>query len=397
MRQASTFLKDLSSPALVAGFIAVMVGYISSVAIVFQAADVAGASSAQVNSWIGALGIGMGVSTIALSLYFKAPILTAWSTPGAALLATSANNASLSQLTTAFMFSALLIIISGVTGWFEKIIDRIPVSLTAAMLAGILVQFGLNVFVSMQTEIILCLVMFVAYLMLKIAFPYYAVIGALLSGVLVAWLSGFEFNTVVLSVTRPVFVVPGFDLATLISVGIPLFVITMTAQNIPGIATLRTAGYTTPVSPVITTTGLTTLLLAPFGCFALNMAAITAAICMGENAGPDPKQRYTASVVAGFFYLLLGIFGSTVGALLAAVPKELILTIAGLALFTTIASSLASALSVVTHREPALITFLMTASGISLFGVGAAFWGLVFGGFALLLATTGRKYLAGNQ
>jgi len=396
MRQATAFLKDLSPPAFVAGFIAVMVGYTSSVAIVFQAADVVGANSAQVNSWIGALGIGMGASTIILSLYYKAPILTAWSTPGAALLATSATTASLSQLTTAFMFSALLIIISGVTGWFEKIMDRIPVSLTAAMLAGILVQFGLNVFVSMQTELILCLAMFVAYLLLKLAVPGYAVIGALVSGVFVAWLSGFEFNAIALSLTQPVLVVPGFNLTTLLSVGVPLFVITMTAQNIPGIATLRTAGYNTPVSPVITTTGVTTFLLAPFGCFGLNMAAITAAICMGENAGPDPARRYTASVVAGVFYLLLGIFGATVAALLATVPKELILTIAGLALFTTIAGSLATALSEVKQREPALITFLMTASGISLFGIGAAFWGLVFGGIALLIATTGTRYLANN-
>ena len=394
MRQATAFLKDLSPPAFVAGFIAVMVGYISSVAIVFQAAEVVGANSAQVNSWIGALGIGMGASTIILSLYYKAPILTAWSTSGAALVATSATTASLSQLTTAFMFSALLIIISGVTGWFEKIMDRIPISLTAAMLAGILVQFGLNVFDSMQTELILCLAMFVAYLLLKLAVPNYAVIGALVSGVFVAWFSGFEFNAVTLSLTQPVLVVPGFNLATLLSVGVPLFVVTMTAQNIPGIATLRTAGYNTPVSPVITTTGVTTLLLAPFGCFGLNMAAITAAICMGENAGPDPARRYTASVVAGVFYLLLGIFGATVAALLAAVPKELILTIAGLALFTTIASSLATALSEVKQREPALITFLMTASGISLFGIGAAFWGLVFGGIALLIATIGTQYKA---
>lgn len=165
----------------------------------------------------------------------------------------------------------------------------------------------------------------------------------------------------------------------------------MTAQNIPGIATLRAGGYNTPVSPVITTTGVVTLVLAPFGCFAINMAAITAAICMDKNAGDDPKRRYTASVAAGIFYCLLGIFGATVGSLLAAVPKELILAVAGLALFATIAGSLATALNDTHQREPALITFLMTASGISLFGVGAAFWGLVFGGFALIIARVARK------
>jgi len=392
MRQAvATFLNDLSIPAVTAGFIAVVVGYTSSVAIIFQAAEVAGASSAQLNSWIGALGIGMGVSSIALSLYFKAPVLTAWSTPGAALLATSTSTASITELTAAFMFSAVLIIASGITGWFEKLIDHIPVSLASAMLAGILFQFGLNVFVSMQTELLLCTTMFVTYLLIKQTVPRYAVIGALVCGFAISWLTGFEFTAVDISVTRPVFVAPEFNWTVLLGIGVPLFVVTMTAQNIPGIATLRAGGYNTPVSPVITTTGVVTLVLAPFGCFAINMAAITAAICMDKNAGDDPKRRYTASVAAGIFYCLLGIFGATVGSLLAAVPKELILAVAGLALFATIAGSLATALNDTHQREPALITFLMTASGISLFGVGAAFWGLVFGGFALIIARVARK------
>lgn len=387
MRFAVTFFKDLSPPAIAAGFIAVIVGYVSSVAIIFQAAEVAGANSEQVNSWIGALGIAMGISTIVLSLYYKTPILTAWSTPGAALLATSATTASLSQLTAAFMFSAVLIIISGVTGWFEKVVDKVPVSLASAMLAGILFQFGLNVFVSMQTELVLCTTMFIVYLLLKHLAPRYAIIAALVSGIAVAWLSGSEFNATALAVTQPVFVTPIIDIPTLLGIGVPLFIVTMTAQNISGIATLRAAGYNAPVSQTITTTGVITLLLAPFGCFAINLAAITAAICLSDNAGEDPNRRYTASVMAGFFYLLLGIFGATVGAFLSAVPQELILTIAGLALFATIANSLATSLAETHQREPALITFLMTASGISLFGIGAAFWGLVFGAIALLLTS----------
>jgi len=397
MRQTvATFFHDLSLPAITAGFIAVMVGYVSTVAIIFQAAEVAGANSAQVNSWIGAFGIAMGVSCIVLSLYFKAPVLTAWSTPGAALLATSAGTASLSELTAAFLFSAVLIIISGLTGLFEKLMDRIPVSIASAMLAGILFQFGLNVFVSMQTELLLCTAMFVIYLMIKLAVPRYAIIGALIGGFAVAWITGFEFETVGITLTTPVWVSPEFNWSVLLGIGVPLYVVTMTAQNIPGIATLRAAGYQTPASPIITTTGVVTLLLAPFGCFAINIAAITAAICMSENAGEDPKRRYTASVAAGVFYFLLGIFGATVGGILSAVPKELVLTIAGLALFATIAGSLATALDDTNQREPALITFLMTASGITLFGIGAAFWGLVFGGFALLLTASGRKYLQGN-
>lgn len=391
MTRAISFFKDFSLPAITAGFIAVIVGYTSSVAIIFEAAAVAGANSAQVNSWIGALGIAMGVSTIGLSLYYKAPVLTAWSTPGAALLATSSSSASVSQLTAAFIFSAGLIITSGITGWFERIIDRIPISLASAMLAGILFQFGLNVFVSMQTELILALTMFVSYLLIKQSSPRYAVIGALLTGLVIAWLSGLKFDHVGLSITEPVFTMPHFDLPTIIGIGIPLFIVTMTAQNIPGIATLRAAGYKTPVSPVITTTGIVTLVLAPMGCFAINMAAITAAICMGENAGSDPERRYTAAVAAGVFYLVLGIFGATVGTFLIAVPKELIVTIAGLALFATIANSLTTALSNDQQREPALISFLMTASGISLFGVGSAFWGLVFGSFALLVVNRLQK------
>ena len=224
MRQAvATFLNDLSIPAVTAGFIAVVVGYTSSVAIIFQAAEVAGASSAQLNSWIGALGIGMGVSSIALSLYFKAPVLTAWSTPGAALLATSTSTASITELTAAFMFSAVLIIASGITGWFEKLIDHIPVSLASAMLAGILFQFGLNVFVSMQTELLLCTAMFVTYLLIKQTVPRYAVIGALVCGFAISWLTGFEFTAVDISVTRPVFVAPEFNWTVLLGIGVPLF------------------------------------------------------------------------------------------------------------------------------------------------------------------------------
>ncbi len=378
-------LKDISLSAVVAGFVAVLVGYLSSVAIIFQAAEAAGASPEQISSWLGALGIAMGVTSIGLSLYFRAPVVTAWSTPGAALLVTSVVGVPMPEIIGAFVLSAVLIILCGATGWFERVMDRIPTSIAAAMLAGILLRFGMNVFTSMETELRLPLVMFLVFLVLRRIVPVYAVVLTLLAGVLFSGWTGFRYTAIDLAVATPVLVVPQFSWQSVIGIGLPLFAVTMASQNIPGIATMRAAGYKTPVSPLITWTGVTQLLLAPFGCFGVNMAAIIAAICMGDSAHRDPDKRYVASVSAGGFYLLFGIFGATVGAALASVPEVLVLTIAGLALFGTIGNSLSAALHDEAQREPALITFLVTASGISLFGIGAAFWGLVAGLVALLV------------
>ena len=373
-------LRDLSITSFVAGFIAVLVGFSSSAVIVFHAADTAGASSTEISSWLGALGLGMGLSTISLSLYYRTPILTAWSTPGAALLVTSLSGVSLAEAIGAFLLSAVLITLSGVTGWFERLMGRLPMSLASAMLAGVLFQFGIEVFLSMKSQFVLVFSLFIVYLVGKRMFPRYTIVAVLALGIALAGMQDLlRFDDFKLAFATPVFITPSFSIATMIGIGIPLFVVTMASQNIPGIAVLKASGYDPHISPVITWTGLTTLVLAPFGGFAFNLAAITAAICMGPEAHDDTSKRYIAAVSAGVFYLILGIFGATVAALFAAFPTELVFTVAGLALLATIANSLSVAMKTPDDREPALITFLVTASGVSLFGIGAAFWGLVAG------------------
>jgi benzoate membrane transport protein len=373
-------------PSITAGFIAVLVGFTSSAAIVFQAAKAAGATPEQIGSWMMALGIGMGVTTIGLSLRYKAPIITAWSTPGAALLATSLTAIPMAEAIGAFVFSALLIFICGITGWFEKIVDRIPLPIAAAMLAGILFQFGIDVFSSMENRLILVGCMFITYLLMKKMLPRYAIVIVLIFGLAICQLQGLlNFGDFKFVAVKPQFIIPTFSLQTLIGVGIPLFVVTMVSQNIPGIAVLRAAGYQTPLSPLISWTGLATLVLAPLGGYAFNLAAITAAICTGEEAHEDPQKRYLATLSAGFFYLLLGLSGAAVVGLFNAFPTEFVLAMAGLALIGTIANSLTTAVTEAKTREAAIITFLVTASGMTIFEIGSAFWGLVAGYAALLI------------
>ncbi|WP_374497774.1 benzoate/H(+) symporter BenE family transporter [Vogesella indigofera] len=379
-------------PALSAGFVTVLVGYTSSAAIIFEAARSAGASQAMIASWLMALGIAMGITCIGLSLRYKVPVVTAWSTPGAALLITSLSGVSMPEAIGAFVFSAALIVLAGVTGWFEKALNRIPLPMAAAMLAGILVKFGINVFGAMQTQLALVLAMFVAYLLAKRLLPRYAIVLVLLLGCAIAAAQDLlQLGEVTLTLATPLWTTPQFNPGVLLGVGLPLFMVTMASQNIPGVATLHANGYRPPISALMTGTGVVNLLLAPFGCFAVNLAAITAALCMGRDAHEDPARRYLASVAAGAFYLLLGMFGATVGALFAAFPKALVLAIAGLALFGTIAGGLATAMKDDAMREPALITFLITASGLSLAGIGSAFWGLAGGVLALLILNARRK------
>ncbi|WP_242360020.1 MULTISPECIES: benzoate/H(+) symporter BenE family transporter [Anaeromyxobacter] len=380
------FLRDLSASAVVAGFVTVLVGYTSSAVIVFQAARACGAGPAEIASWMWALGLGMGLTCIGLSLRYRVPVVTAWSTPGAALLATSAAGLPMSAAVGAFLVCGALLLLFGVTGWFERGMSRIPMPIAAGMLAGVLLRFGMDTFVAMRTQLGLALAMVAAYLVGRRLWPRYAVVGVLAVGVAVAAALGLlGLSGVHLELTRPVLTAPTFSTSALVGVAIPLFVVTMASQNVTGVAVMRAAGYgDTPVSPLIGWTGATTVLLAPFGGYTFNLAAITAALCMGHEAHPDKDRRYVAAVAAGGFYLLTGLFGATVGAVFAAFPKELVMAVAGLALVNTIGAGLAAAVRDESDREPALLTFLVTASGVSLFGIGSAFWGLVAGVIALL-------------
>jgi len=375
----------------VAGFVAVLVGFTSSVVIVFQAAAALGASPAQTASWIWALGLGMGLTSLGLSLWYRRPVLTAWSTPGAAVLVTAGVGVPMDQAVGAFMTCALLITLAGATGWFERVMNRIPQALAAALLAGVLARFAFDAFAAMQRERVLVLAMFATYLLGRRFWPRYAVPSVLAAGVVIAALHGqLHFGAVPLELATPVFTMPAFSLAVTFGVALPLFVVTMASQNLPGVAAQRAAGYDTPVSPVITTTGLATLVLAPFGGYALNLAAITAAICMGREAHEDPAQRWKASAAAGVIYIATGLLGGAVVALIAALPKELVLAVAGLALLGTIGSGLATAMKDERDREAALITFVVTASGLTLWSVGSAFWGVVAGALALTVSRWSR-------
>jgi benzoate membrane transport protein len=390
------FFKDLSLSAFTAGFVAVLVGFTSSVAIVFQAALAFNATPEVITSWMWALGIGMGLCSLLPSLWLKKPVMVAWSTPGAAVLATAglAGGFTMNEAVGAFMVSAVLIAICGATGWFERVMNRIPLGIASALLAGVLARFGLQGFLAVQTALPLVLVMFATYLIARRWLALYAVpITLLVAIVFVALTKGFTGAAVSFELAMPIFIAPSFSWAAAISLTLPLFVVTMASQNLPGVAAIRAAGYadSIPISKIITLTGLATLVLAPFGAFALCLSAITAAICMGKDAHPDPAKRYTASAVCGALYLLIGVFGAAITGVLSSFPKELIAAIAGLALLGTIGNALATAVKDESHREASLITFLVTLSGLQIAGVGSAFWGVVAGALALFVQNWPRR------
>ena len=379
-------LADSSPSAVVAGFIAMMTGYTSTLVLMFQAGQAAGLTSGQISSWIWALSIGMAICSIGLSLRYRTPITIAWSTPGAALLITSLGGVSYPEAIGGYIMCAVLVILCGVTGSFERLVKRIPASLASALLAGILFKICSEIFVAAQHQTGLVLGMFFTYLIVKRLAPRYAVLGALLIGTLISgWMGLLDFNGFALEVAVPEWTTPSFSLAATISIGIPLFVVAMTSQNMPGVAVLRADGYNVPASPLITTTGVASLLLAPFGSHGINLAAISAAICTGPHAHEDPNKRYTAAVWCGIFYGIAGIFGATLAGLFAAFPKELVLSIAALALFGSIMNGLTIAMNESKEREAALVTFMVTASGMTLFSVGSAFWGIVAGVLTLMI------------
>lgn len=379
-------------PAVLAGFVAVLVGYASSAAIIWQAAAAAGASTQQIAGWMTALGIGMGVSTLALSWWYKAPVLTAWSTPGAALLATSLQGVSLAETIGVFIFANALILLCGVTGVFARLMKLIPHSLAAAMLAGVLLRFGLQAFSNLEGHILLCGSMLAAWVIAKAFAPRYAIVATLLAGGMVAWAGGdIVTNRIAFSVVLPEFIAPTFTFTTLVSVGLPFFLVTMASQNAPGFATMKASGYPLAVSPLIIFTGGLALLLSPFGVYSICIAAITAAICQSPDAHPDVSKRWLAAAAAGAFYLLAGVFGGSISGLMAALPLSWIQTLAGLALLGTISGSLYQALHSETERDAAIVTFLMTASGVTIGGIGSAFWGLVLGGVCYALFSRLRR------
>ena len=373
---------------LSAGFVTVLVGFTSSYPIVVQAARSMGLNSDQLATMTAALAIGMGLTCLVPSIWLRLPVVIAWSTPGAALLAVSLRGLSLPEAIGGFIASAILLTLAGATGLFERWMNRIPQSLASALLAGVLVQFGFEAFASIQTAPTIVVPMLLTFMLSHRPLPRLAVPLTLLVGLCAAWFSGAGLPAslaLTMAPVEPLAWSVDFSAQALLGVALPLFVVTMASQNLPGVAVLRAMGYGhAPISKLLTVVGLVTLVMAPFGVFALNLAAITAALCMVPQAHPDPAKRWLAAAAAGVLYLVVGVCAVPLAAVFAAMPRELIVTIAGLALLPTIGRALHASLQLESQRDAALVTFLVTASGLTLWGIGSAFWGVLLGAATLL-------------
>ena len=369
-----------------AGLVAVIIGFSSSIALIYQVVITLGGTPELVASWILMLGLVMGSTSIVLSFYYKVPILIAWSTTGAALLISSAQGYSLPEAIGAFMLSALLVLVSGITGWFEKIMNRIPSELACAMLAGVLVTFGIDVFNFMNDMPLVIGLMVVVYFIGKRFFARFAMLSVLLAGIFLAWYMGnIDTSTVHWQASSFTYIAPSFSLQAFVSISIPLYIVTMTSQNLPGFAILKAHNYKAPISSSLTVTGLINCVTAPFGTYSINLAAITAAICMSEEADKDPDKRYWASIAGGVFYIIMALCAAMLVAIVASLPQALVLALAGIALFGTIANSLQQSLHSAEYTEAAIITFLVTASDLTLWSVGSTCWGIIAGAITLIV------------
>ncbi|MFJ8883369.1 benzoate/H(+) symporter BenE family transporter [Streptomyces sp. NPDC102402] len=373
-------VRDLSLSAVLAGVVAVVVSYSGPLVIVLSAARAGHLDAGQTGSWIWAISIGSGLTCIALSLRTRMPVITAWSTPGAALLVTSIGSYAYGEVIGAFVVSGLVIALIGVTGIFGRLMRLVPGAVVSAMLAGILFSFGADVFTSLEHTPVIAGSVLLAYLLGKRWLPRYAVLLALAAGVACSAASAkLHIRLDHVGLVQPVFTAPAFSVASLIGIAVPLTLATLASQNAPGVGVLSASGYRPDDRLLVGSTGLVSAVLAPFGSHAVNLAAITAAICTGPEAHRDPRRRYVAGVACGAVYVLVGAFGSTLVSFFAGLPKELVAAVAGVALFGALSGGLTGAVREGKDREAALITFLATASGVTLFGIGSAFWGLVFG------------------
>lgn len=379
-RSSSSYLVSDLIPPIVAGLISVIVNYGGTFILVFQAAKVAGLSPELTASWVWSISIGVGVTGLLLSWVSREPIITAWSTPAAAFLVTALATTPYEEAVGAYLISAAAFVVLGLSSYFERLIRLIPNAIAAGLLAGILLQFGIGAFGSMTLDPKLAGLLILAYLIIKRFSARYAVVGILILGLSFLLLEHrVDLSGLKLELAAPVFTMPVFTLNALLSVALPLFLITLTGQYMPGMLVLRNDGFRTSANPIVWVTGLGSLVMAPFGSHAMNVAAITAAICTGPEAHQDPSKRWVAGIAAGVFYILVGVFGVTLAAVFMAFPATFITTLAGLALLGTIGGSLAGAMADIKSREAALITFLASAANITLFGIGGAFWGLVIG------------------
>ncbi len=373
-------LPDFTIPAVFAGFITFLIGISVSSVLVIQAAQVLGANSAQISSWFWALGLSIGLSGLFLSWKFKYPVVTSWSTAGLALIIATGSGYSLNDAIGAFLICGLMTAILGFLGVFEKILHFIPQSLTSAMLAGVLLKFGIAIFASLEHNWGFILSVLAIYFVAKKVAQRYCIVITVIVGFLICpWFMDFNIPRLDWSLTSPIWMSPQFSLAGLLGLALPLFIINMASQYLPGLAMIQSYGYSPHVKHLVGWTGLIQALFAPFGAFSSNIAAISAAVSLDDQVHPDPKKRYIAGMSCGFFYIVMGLFAATLTSLLMAFPSVFIVALAGIALFATIGHNIALAFQKIEEREAALMTFLFSASGVQFFGIGSAFWGLLFG------------------
>jgi benzoate membrane transport protein len=361
-----------------AATVAALVGYAASVAIVLAAATALGATPSQAASWLLAVSLGKAAGSAFLSWRSRVPVVLAWSTPGAALIAAT-SGITLAEGIGAFIVAGLLIAATGLVRPLGSLVARIPDGIAAGMLAGVLLPFCLKGAGAVEALPAIVLPMIAVFLAVRLVNPALAVLAAFATGIVLALMTGTDLTTLTLSAPRPEPVVPEFRLSVILGLGLPLYLVTMASQNLPGFATLRAAGYEPPVAPALTVTGLISALTAPFGAHTVSMAAITAAICLGPDVHPDRDRRWIVGLAYAAVWVILGLLSPTVLQLLAALPAPVVLALVALALLSPLTGALAGAFSVPEQRFAATLTLAVTASGVAAFGIGAAFWGLVAG------------------
>ncbi|MDS7694404.1 benzoate/H(+) symporter BenE [Acinetobacter soli] len=381
-----TLKQDWSLSATIAGFLAVLISYSGPLIIFFQAAQKAHVSTEMMISWIWAISIGAAVTGIFLSIRFKTPVVTAWSAPGTALLVTLFPNISLNEAVAAYITAAIVIFLVGITGYFDKLLKWIPQGIAAGMMAGILFQFGLGLFLATDTLPLIVFSMLLCYLISRRFSPRYCMLWVLICGVAFSFLLG-KMNPVPLDfqIARPQFITPEWSWFSTLNLALPLILVSLTGQFLPGMAILKLSGYNTPAKPIIAAASLASLFAAFAGGITIVLASITAILCMGKDAHELKDKRYIAGIANGLFYILGGVFAGSIVALFSLLPKELVAALAGLALLGAIASNIKIAMQEDQQRDPALITFLATVSGMHFLGLSSVFWGMCIGMLAYFI------------
>lgn len=379
------FFSDLSLSAMTAGFLVVLISYAGPLLIFFQAASLAHVSNEILSSWVWAVSTGAGLSGLYLSWRHKAPIITAWSAPGAALLITLFPHMTVNEAVSSYITAAAVIFLVAMTGTFDQLTKHIPKGIAAGMMAGILFQFGVNIFKSISTMPVLALAMIGVYLIFKRLLPKFVILFVLVLGIMLAYLLGdVKTETFKVLLAHPDLIKPVWSWESTFSFALPLVLVSLTGQFLPGMAILKLANYDIPAKSIITSTSVVSLIVSIFGGITITTAAITAALCTGKDTHEEPTKRYVAGLASGILFLLGGIFAGSIVLIFNNLPKELIAMLAGLALLGAIVANLMATLEEPVHREASAITFLATASGMSFMGLGSAFWGIVIGSIAYL-------------